>query len=126
MTGLAEKYVKFFDKMLNKKGSFLKINKLFTDVVKWAEDFSIFLSREKTNAERCLHDCERLLNDPNVTDSDSLRDGVRDLMSKTEDNFGTLLHLERVINMKNHGDISQQRTVRILTYLLCFSVKSGY
>jgi len=79
-----------------------------TDVVKWAEDFSIFLSREKTNAERCLHDCERLLNDPNVTDSDSLRDGVRDLMSKTEDNFGTLLHLERVINMKNHGDISQQ------------------
>ena len=46
---------------------FLKINKLFTDVVKWAEDFSIFLSREKTNAERCLHDCERLLNDPNVT-----------------------------------------------------------
>ena len=62
-----------------------------------------------------------------ITDSDSLRDGVRDLMSKTEDNFGTLLHLERVINMKNHGDISQQhRTVRILTYLLCFSVKSWY
>ena len=85
------------------------------------------MSREKTNAERCLHDCERLLNDPNVTDSDSLRDGVRDLMSKTEDNFGTLLHLERVINMKNHGDISQQhRTVRILPYLLCFSVKSWY
>jgi len=77
-----------------------------TDVVRWAEDFSSFLSREKASAERCLHDCERLLNDPNVK-SDSLRDGLRDLMSKTEDNFGTLLHLERVINMKNHGDLTQ-------------------
>jgi len=77
-----------------------------TDVVKWAEDFSSFLSREKASAQRCLHDCERLLNDPNVK-SDSLRDGLRELMSKTEDNFGTLLHLERVINMKNHGDFTQ-------------------
>ena len=30
-----------------------------TEVVQWAEDFSVFLSREKNNAERCLHDCER-------------------------------------------------------------------
>jgi len=77
-----------------------------TDIVEWAEDFSSFLSREKSSAERCLHDCERLLNDPNVK-SDSLRDGLRELMSKTEDNFGTLLHLERVINMKNHGDLAE-------------------
>ena len=42
-----------------------------------------------------MRDCERYLNDPNVT-SDSLKDGIRDLMSKSEENFGTLLHLERV------------------------------
>ena len=91
-----------------------------TDVVRWAEDFSSFLSREKAGAERCLHDCERLLNDPNVK-SDSLRDGLRDLMSKTEDNFGTLLHLERVINMKNHGDLTQHHnTVRLFFVLSNF------
>ena len=77
-----------------------------TDVVKWAEEISTFLSREKLNAERCMLDCQSLLDSPNVK-SDSLRDGLRELMAKTEDNFGTLLHLERVINMKNHGDYSQ-------------------
>ena len=34
-----------------------------------------------------MRDCERYLNDPNVT-SDSLKDGIRDLMSKSEENFG--------------------------------------
>jgi len=73
------------------------------DMVDWAEDVASFLAREKTNAQRCLHDCERLLSDPHVK-SDSLKEGLRDLMSKTEDNFGTLLHLERVMSMKNLGD----------------------
>jgi len=73
------------------------------DMVEWAEEVANFLTREKTNAQRCLHDCERLLSDPHVK-SDSLKEGLRDLMSKTEDNYGTLLHLERVMTMKNHGD----------------------
>ena len=46
-----------------------------------------------------MRDCERYLNDPNVT-SDSLKDGIRDLMSKSEENFGTLLHLERVSSIE--------------------------
>ena len=75
-----------------------------SDKVEWAENFSAFLLREKANAERCLRDCEKLLNDPNVK-SDSLKVGLRDLRAKTEDNFGTLLHLERVLDMKNHGDV---------------------
>lgn len=79
------------------------------DVVKWAEEFANFLAREKTQAQKCLHDCERLLNDPTVK-SDSLKEGLRDLMSKTEDNFGTLLHLERVLNMKNLGDSASSST----------------
>merc|ERR1712223_362750 len=83
-----------------------------TDVVKWAEEISTFLSREKLNAEQCMLDCQSLLDSPNVK-SDSLRDGLRELMAKTEDNFGTLLHLERVINMKNHGDYSQSSTPAI-------------
>ena len=41
-----------------------------------------------------MRDCERYLNDDRC--SDSLKDGIRDLMSKSEENFGTLLHLERV------------------------------
>ena len=85
-----------------------------TDVVKWAEEISTFLSREKLNAERCMLDCQSLLDSPNVK-SDSLRDGLRELMAKTEDNFGTLLHLERVINMKNHGDYSQASVRKICT-----------
>ena len=88
-----------------------------TDVVKWAEEISTFLSREKLNAERCMLDCQSLLDSPNVK-SDSLRDGLRELMAKTEDNFGTLLHLERVINMKNHGDYSQP-SVRKTYHFLC-------
>ena len=73
------------------------------DKVQWAESVSAFLAREKSNAEKCLRDCEKILNDPNVK-SDSLKEGLRDLRSKTEDNFGTLLHLERVLDMKNLGD----------------------
>lgn len=73
--------------------------------VQCAEELANFLMREKNNAQRCLHDCERLLNDPNVK-SDSFKEGLRDLMCKTEDNYGTLLHLERVINMKNMGDLN--------------------
>jgi len=73
------------------------------DIVAWADNFSTFLSREKIQAQNCIRDCERYLNDPNVT-SESLKEGLRDLMTKTEDNFGTLLHLERVMNMKNLGD----------------------
>ena len=46
-----------------------------------------------------MRDCERYLNDPNVN-SDSLKDGIRDLMSKSEENFGTLLHLERVSSIE--------------------------
>ena len=46
-----------------------------------------------------MRDCERYLNDPNVT-SDSLKDGIRDIMSKSEENFGTLLHLERVSSIE--------------------------
>lgn len=75
------------------------------NAVQIAEDLANFLLREKSNAQRCLHDCERLLNDPNVK-SDSFKEGLRDLMCKTEDNYGTLLHLERVINMKNMGDLN--------------------
>ncbi len=74
-----------------------------SDMVQWAEDVASFLLREKSNAQKCLHDCERLLMDANVT-SDSLREGLRELMCRTEENYGTLLHLERVLNMKNCGD----------------------
>ena len=58
--------------------------------------------REKIQAQNCIRDCERYLNDPNVT-SESLKEGLRDLMTKTEDNFGTLLHLERVKNHANNN-----------------------
>jgi hypothetical protein len=74
------------------------------DVVQLAEDMAEFLGREKIQAQKCLHDCERLLNDPKMK-SASLKDGLRELRSKTEDNFGTLLHLERVMRMKNLGDV---------------------
>ena len=45
-----------------------------------------------------MRDCERYLNDDRC--SDSLKDGIRDLMSKSEENFGTLLHLERVSSIE--------------------------
>ena len=69
-----------------------------------AEDLSNLLLREKSNAQNCLRDCERLLQDPNFLKSDSLKEGLKELRSKTEDTYGTLLHLERVLNMKNLGD----------------------
>lgn len=86
------------------------------DMVNWAENFALFLSREKSNAQQCLHDCERLLNDPNVK-SDSLKEGLRDLRGKTEDNFGTLLHLERVLNMKNLGDLPSKKPEEKVTFI---------
>ena len=68
--------------------------------------YNIFSTyREKIQAQNCIRDCERYLNDPNVT-SESLKEGLRDLMTKTEDNFGTLLHLERVKIMHDHANNS--------------------
>lgn len=73
-------------------------------MAEWAEEVSNLLLREKSNAQNCLRDCERLLQDPNLIQSDSLKEGLKELRSKTEDSYGTLLHLERVLNMKNLGD----------------------
>ena len=58
-------------------------------------NFDYICFREKLQAQNCIRDCEKFLRDPNVT-SESLKEGVKELMTKTEDNFGTLLHLERV------------------------------
>ena len=82
-------------------------------MAEWAEEVSNLLLREKTNAQNCLRDCERLLQDPNKIQSDSLKDGLKELRSKTEDSYGTLLHLERVLNMKNHGDFPDINTSKI-------------
>merc|ERR1719242_2343280 len=75
-------------------------------------NFQVFWQGKKTQAQNCMRDCERYLNDDRC--SDSLKDGIRDLMSKSEENFGTLLHLERVMTMKNRGDF-QNTTVHHTT-----------
>lgn len=69
---------------------------------KLTEDLANFLTREKRAAENCMRDCERLLNNPDLLSS-SLREGLASIRTNSEDTYGTLLHLERVMRMKSKG-----------------------
>ena len=89
-----------------------------------AEDLSNLLIREKSNAQNCLRDCERFLQDPSLIQSDSLKEGLKELRSKTEDTYSTLLHLERVLDMKNHGDQVKEVKIQLKSSLSVASAAS--
>lgn len=70
------------------------------------EEIQKFLNDEKRKAEQRIHSCELFLNDSTIT-SISLREGLSGLLQNAEDDYGTLLHLTKVVQMKNSGDTSK-------------------
>jgi len=74
-------------------------------------DLSSFLDGEKCRAQERIRKCEVFANDPQLR-SDSVREGLMSLLRNAEDDYSTLLHLERVLSM-NTSAVNHQDAVNI-------------
>lgn len=73
------------------------------DMAQLAEDMSTFFEDEKIKVQNRMRTCEMFVNDVRLQ-SNSVRDGLMMLLQHAEDDYSTLLHLERVLNMRECGD----------------------
>lgn len=74
-----------------------------SDMAQLAEDMSTFFEDEKIKVQNRMRTCEIFVNDVRLQ-SNSVRDGLMMLLQHAEDDYSTLLHLERVLNMRECGD----------------------
>jgi len=70
-----------------------------------AEEMATFFEDEKLRAQNRIRRCEMFMNDSRLQ-SKSVREGLICLLRNAEDDYSTLLHLERVMNMRECGDFS--------------------
>lgn len=69
-------------------------------------DLPSFLDDEKSRAQERIRKCELFANDSQLR-SDSVREGLMSLLRNAEDDYSTLLHLERVLSMNTSADNHQ-------------------
>jgi len=68
-----------------------------------AEDMATFFEDQKAVTQNRIRKCEMFVNDVRLQ-SHSVRDGLMTLLQHAEEDYSTLLHLERVLNMRECGD----------------------
>merc|ERR1719167_1105926 len=74
-----------------------------SDMAQLAEEMSTFFEEEKVKTQARIRQCEKFVNDTHLQ-SDSVREGLMTLLRNAEEDYSTLLHLERVLNMRECGD----------------------
>lgn len=74
-----------------------------SEMAQLAEDMAAFFEDEKVITQNRMRKCEMFINDVRLQ-SHSVRDGLMTLLQHAEDDYSTLLHLERVLNMRECGD----------------------
>jgi len=73
------------------------------ETLKLAEEISTFFEDQKLRAQDRIRQCEAFINNLNLP-SKSVKEGLASLRRNAEDDYSTLLHLERVLNMRDGGD----------------------
>jgi len=73
------------------------------DMAQLAEEMSTFFEDEKVRTQARIRQCETFVNDVHLL-SDSVREGLMTLLRNAEEDYSTLLHLERVLHMRECGD----------------------
>jgi len=74
-----------------------------SEMAELAEEMATFFEDEKLRAQNRIRRCEMFINDSRLA-SKSIREGLHCLLRNAEDDYSTLLHLERVMNMREGGD----------------------
>lgn len=70
-----------------------------------AEEMATFFEDQKLRTQDRIRRCEMFMNDSRLQ-SNSVREGLVGLLRNAEDDYSTLLHLERVLNMRDCGDFA--------------------
>jgi len=73
------------------------------ETLKLAEEISTFFEDQKLKAQDRIRQCEAFINNLHLP-SKSVKEGLVSLRRNAEDDYSTLLHLERVLNMRDGGD----------------------
>jgi len=68
------------------------------------EAIAAFLLEEKQKTEHRIRRCESFLNAPEVL-SAGILEGLQSLLQNAEDDYGSLLHLEKLVRMNRSGDL---------------------
>jgi len=84
------------------------------ETLKLAEDLSLFFEDQKLKAQHRIRECESFLNNVHLP-SKSVKEGLLNLRQNAEDDYSTLLHLERVLNMRNGGDFVPNLETQIVS-----------
>jgi len=84
------------------------------DKLKIAEDLCIFFEDQKLKAQNRIRECESFLNNLHLP-SKSVKEGLLSLRQNAEDDYSTLLHLERVLNMRDRGDFVPSLDTQIVS-----------
>jgi len=70
-----------------------------------AEEMATFFEDQKLRTQDRIRRCEMFMNDSRLQ-SNSVREGLVGLLRNAEEDYSTLLHLERVLNMRDCGDFA--------------------
>jgi len=73
------------------------------ETLKLAEEISTFFEDQKLKAQDRIRKCEAFINNLQLP-SKSVKEGLVSLRQNAEDDYSTLLHLERVLIMRDGGD----------------------
>lgn len=73
------------------------------ETLKLAEEISTFFEDQKLKAQDRIRQCESFINNLQLP-SKSVKEGLVSLRQNAEDDYSTLLHLERVLIMRDGGD----------------------
>merc|ERR1712018_845351 len=87
------------------------------ETLKLAENLSSFFEDEKLKAQNRIRQCERFINNLNLP-SKSVKEGLVSLRQNAEDDYSTLLHLERVLNMRDGGDFVPSLDTPIINHTM--------